>query len=667
MLRDECDRASVDEFKPRDAKGSARHRTLGRDIASIRWSPLAADNASCSAASSASLSWPADVEADHGLVYWLGRCHPQPNPAACCARCARTLGCVAWTHGRGGECCLRQVRPTRWWPAGPQHTAGVLTSAPCERGCLMYPHPRPNDDASQTVSADEFPWVRVQQRAPPLKAAAAGAAAPRVAVCLAGAARSFVNPFVWGSIRDHVLRAEPSSPLDLFLVLGTGPEANPRIGLHPAPHPRLLEAALDALQPKRVRFQLWPQRFPCGKSSAGQFAKWAHCVEEVEAHEAEAAGGGRRGERPPQLYDFIFKGRPDVAWLRPLPLHALALMLAPTTLLTSNDVNVLGDREAWRRLVGELLPSRMRCPRRCEGERGGVPFLRRTFSAANEYCLLISAIAAAGVGHVEASHPPEPWLLVQKATDMYACCHGTYRASPLAQFDATTWRIARLDERGGGFWAARVGFSKDGNEWELKDGNGLADELPTKLADAASGAGFRWYYGAGLLGGALCRAVGDGPSRRFSCAACTAASRLRSGDAAARTYAEVVGPKAAAHADVAVALDSWRANTSLADCPRVWHTGGGGGGEGACWRGAGEGCWPTAAQLRAQQAERAAAFGALGFSRPRHAEEACVGVSSAACTGGLTRLHRLSEFLRMGDACGKFPPSWPVAKDLGVS
>ena len=62
MLRDECDRAGVDEFKPRDAKGSARHRTLGRDVASIRWSPLVADNASCSAASSASLSWPADGE-----------------------------------------------------------------------------------------------------------------------------------------------------------------------------------------------------------------------------------------------------------------------------------------------------------------------------------------------------------------------------------------------------------------------------------------------------------------------------------------------------------------------------------------------------------------------------------------------------------------------------
>ena len=61
---------------------------------------------------------------------------------------------------------------------------------------------------------------------------------------------------------------------------------------------------------------------------------------------------------------------------------------------------------------------------------------------------------------------------------------------------------AKLDERGGGFWAARVGFSKDGNEWELKDGNGLADELPTKLADAASGAGFRSMAGVrSTLGG----------------------------------------------------------------------------------------------------------------------------------------------------------------------
>ena len=38
-------------------------------------------------------------------------------------------------------------------------------------------------------------------------------------------------------------------------------------------------------------------------------------------------------------YDVLYKGRPDVAWLRPLRLHALASMLAPTTLLTSNDVN----------------------------------------------------------------------------------------------------------------------------------------------------------------------------------------------------------------------------------------------------------------------------------------------------------------------------------------
>ena len=365
------------------------------------------------------------------------------------------------------------------------------------------------------MSADGAAGAR--SSAPPLKAAAAGGRR-RVAVCLAGAARSFVNPFVWGSIRDHVLRAEPSSPLDLFLVLGTGPEANPRIGLHPAPHPRLLEAALDALQPKRVRFQLWPQRFPCGKSLPASLLA-AHYVEEVEAHEAEAAGGG--GARA-AVAAGRFHLRDGPTW-RAAPAAAARAGIDAR----AGDATDEQRRQRWRsrggrRLVGELIPSRMRCPRRCEGS-AAAPLPATHLLRRQRVPPAHLGDAAAGVGHVEASHPPEPWLLVQKATDMYACCHGTYRASPLAQFDATTWRIARLDERGGGFWAARVGFSKDGNEWELKDGNGLADELPTKLADAASGAGFRWYYGAGLLGGALCRAVGDGLSRR--CVRCTAASR----------------------------------------------------------------------------------------------------------------------------------------------
>ena len=331
------DRGSVDEFAARRG-GSARHRTLGCDIASINWAP-AADNASCSRVGHGRCRG-RDAEPSTGsCIGWAAATAAEPGGVL------RALRAHAWVRrvdARPRRRVLPRRRGRRWRPAGPQHTAGVLRA---RRARLPHvPAPAPNDDATRTVSADDFPWVHVAARA---AAEGRGGRRPRRGGgLLAGAARSFVNPFVWGSIRDHVLRAEPSSPLDLFLVLGTGPEANPRIGLHPAPHPRLLEAALDALQPKRVRFQLWPQRFPCGKSSAGQFAKWAHCVEEVEAHEAEAAGGGRRGERPPQLYDFIFKGRPDVAWLRPLRLHALASMLAPATLLTSNDVNVLGDREA---------------------------------------------------------------------------------------------------------------------------------------------------------------------------------------------------------------------------------------------------------------------------------------------------------------------------------
>ena len=42
--------------------------------------------------------------------------------------------------------------------------------------------------------------------------------------------------------------------IDTFLVLGTGPERSARWGRTAAPHPTLLATALDALQPKRVRF-----------------------------------------------------------------------------------------------------------------------------------------------------------------------------------------------------------------------------------------------------------------------------------------------------------------------------------------------------------------------------------------------------------------------------
>ena len=83
---------------------------------------------------------------------------------------------------------------------------------PCEHGCLAFGQP-----SISNVSVDDVPWLRVLHQletlllAPepepePGSAGSAGAAktaglgrSPRVAVCLAGQARSLVDPAVWHS------------------------------------------------------------------------------------------------------------------------------------------------------------------------------------------------------------------------------------------------------------------------------------------------------------------------------------------------------------------------------------------------------------------------------------------------------------------------------------
>ena len=154
--------------------------------------------------------------------------------AECASSCARTLGCRAWRL-RANECCLglealgeggdepRSSSSSRWSARGE-----VLR--PCERGCLAFGQP-----SISNVSLDDVPWLRVlHQLETPLvapepepepepessagsagSAGAAGAAgaakttgigrSPRVAVCLAGQARSLVEPAVWHSIRDLLL------------------------------------------------------------------------------------------------------------------------------------------------------------------------------------------------------------------------------------------------------------------------------------------------------------------------------------------------------------------------------------------------------------------------------------------------------------------------------
>ena len=116
-----------------------------------------------------------------------------------------------------------------------------------------------------------FPWVGVQQlHLRPSESAHKGRrsarqpreATPRVAVCVAGAARALIHPLVWRSLERHVLgRSEGGEGgHDLFAVLGTGAEdqrsrtnelpLDEQPSLRSAAGAYLLSHALSALRPK---------------------------------------------------------------------------------------------------------------------------------------------------------------------------------------------------------------------------------------------------------------------------------------------------------------------------------------------------------------------------------------------------------------------------------
>ena len=83
--------------------------------------------------------------------------------------------------------------------------------------------------------------------------------------------------------------------------------------------PGAADTSLTALQPTAVRFLPRAEPLSCGVGATGQFGRWAQCVDLVREHERAS---GRE-------YAWLFRGRPDVAWLRPLDLRARAQPLQP--------------------------------------------------------------------------------------------------------------------------------------------------------------------------------------------------------------------------------------------------------------------------------------------------------------------------------------------------
>ena len=141
----------------------------------------------------------------------------------------------------------------------------------------------------------------------------------------------------------------------------------------------------------------------------GQFGKFAACVDLIRQYEREKSAEATH-------FDWVFKTRPDLFWMRPVNLVAIAARLQPHTILGANDVNLFVHRSQWSVLT-RLRPGRLLCEPRCDGR--SAPVLRRYFSKTNEYCLMISAFATAGAVHIEISHPSEREIMLLHSIDVH--------------------------------------------------------------------------------------------------------------------------------------------------------------------------------------------------------------------------------------------------------
>ena len=229
----------------------------------------------------------------------------------------------------------------------------------------------------------------------------------------------------------------------------------------------------------------------------------------MREHEERCGGKAR--------YDFIFRQRPDSYIMTPIDLTAIAahfeLHVGRSAILTGNDAAWLLHRSNWAAL-SRLLPGRLRCHPRCDGR--STPLIRKHWSNFNEYCLMVSAFAEAGLLHVESSHPSESWLRLTHLGEEDDA------ASVLRQLDARSWRLARFS--GQGIWG-RSSLHAINPTAVLKQLNRLRsrsleeETVPTgrhtktvptnskqQAHQNARKTALEWYVRSILLGGVTCHA-----------------------------------------------------------------------------------------------------------------------------------------------------------------
>ena len=419
-----------------------------------------------------------------GCVAWTYvRPHPTPkrllDPKQWC-NAERYPSKLRANLSTGGRCCLQQH-----WPAADALptpaaccTAGRLQVPPCRQRCRMpWGSVALMDDLTPSeldkqrrdmiggpASVHLFPWVRVQQQyerpspqqqqqqqqqkgrrgaqhcggTPGSGSGGGSGQPPRIAVCMAGAARALIHPLVWRSAAEHVLGRNADGAdgsvhgggdgngsgvagHDLFAVLGTGSEdqrsRTNELPLDEQPQLRseagawLLGHALSALKPVAVRMVAGSANASCGVPATGQFDKLAECVEMAKRHERKL------GVR----YDLLLKTRPDVRWATPLLQGAKGLgwlartlCAAPRAVITTDDLNVVAPRATWRALGG-MRGGALACDRLCESRYW------QWMRGIKTNCLMKAHLARHEIHHVD---------LLGGAAPPYDVLHATRLATP---------------------------------------------------------------------------------------------------------------------------------------------------------------------------------------------------------------------------------------------
>ena len=153
-----------------------------------------------------------------------------------------------------------------------------------------------------------------------------GVRAGRVALCVTGAVRTFVEPQVYESLARF---ASPRGDVDVHYHLFVGRELSYRGQARRVTAAALTPAVANAVS---LRLQFTENGYTCGQMTTGKFYKIASCAAQVAAYAAA---------QPATAYDVFAFARPDLAYQPDKRLAVLAAVVRQGRVLNWDELAVM--------------------------------------------------------------------------------------------------------------------------------------------------------------------------------------------------------------------------------------------------------------------------------------------------------------------------------------